>query len=108
MEGCGMNRYRGCDSCPCVYSGDNEYIESKMDGLEMLKKLKSKKATKNIPVIVMSNLASDEDIREALSQGAVKHIVKKDYGPREVINVVKEVLSGNVPKETLQTSKTSD
>ena len=33
-----------------------------MDGIEMLKKIKAKPQTKNIPVIVMSNLSNEEDV----------------------------------------------
>ncbi len=85
----------------------SDIMMPKMDGLEMLEKLKSKKDTKNIPVIIMSNLASDEDVKEALSLGAVRHIIKKDYGPKEIIEAVKEVLSGNASSESSQLFKAS-
>ncbi|OGM11881.1 hypothetical protein A2Z22_01460 [Candidatus Woesebacteria bacterium RBG_16_34_12] len=66
-----------------------------MDGIEMLKKIKAKPQTKNIPVIVMSNLSNEEDVQTALAEGALKHINKKEFGPKEVVGVVKNVLSGN-------------
>lgn len=67
----------------------------KIDGLELLKKLKSKAATKKIPVIVMSNLANEEDVQAALKAGAVRHISKKEFGPKEVVSEVKGVLGRN-------------
>ena len=65
-----------------------------LDGIEMCKKLKSKKATKDIPVVIMSNLANEEDVEAALAAGAVKHINKRDSGPKEVVAQINEVLSG--------------
>ena len=45
-----------------------------IDGYEFLKRVKSNKKLKNIPVIVASNLAQDEE----KSKGAIEYIVKSD------------------------------
>ena len=71
----------------------SDIMMPRMDGIELIKHLKAKKNTKKIPVVVMSNLAKEESVSEALKVGAVKHIVKQDYGPHEVVNIVKEVIA---------------
>lgn len=63
-----------------------------MNGLEVLDKLKELKLTKEIPVIVLSNLAVPEEIEKALEKGAQQYLVKSDYEPAQVVALVDEVL----------------
>lgn len=73
----------------------------KMNGMQVLERLKSDPMTKSIPVVVLTNLAGQQDAEKALSLGAVKYIVKSEYEPKQVANMVKEILAGytrdNVP-----------
>lgn len=64
----------------------------KMNGLQVLEKLKADPATKKIPVIVLTNLAGEKDAETAMLKGAVKYIVKSEYDPKEVSKMVKEIL----------------
>jgi len=57
-------------------------------GFECLKKLKEIKETRNIPVIILSNLGQEEEIRKGLELGAVDYLVKADYSIDEVINKI--------------------
>lgn len=66
----------------------------KMNGMEVLEKLKQDPATKSIPVIMLSNLAGENDVETALSKGAVKYIIKSEYDPKEVADMVDEVIKG--------------
>lgn len=66
----------------------------KMNGLELLEKLKSDPATKKIPVIMLTNLAGQADAEKAITLGAVKYIVKSEYEPKAIVNMVKEILAG--------------
>ena len=66
----------------------------KMNGLQLLEKLKADPATKKIPVIMLTNLAGEADAEAAITQGAVKYIVKSEYEPKQVVNMVKEILAG--------------
>jgi len=66
----------------------------KMNGLEVLEKLKSNSATYAIPVVMLTNLAGQQDVETALSKGAVKYIIKSEHEPREVANMVEEVIVG--------------
>lgn len=65
-----------------------------MNGLEVLDTLKSQEETQSIPVVVLTNLAGDHDAEEALTKGAVKYIVKSEHNPKEVTDLVKQVLYG--------------
>ena len=72
------------------------------DGLSTLKDLKSDESTKNIPVIMLSNLADDKYVMQALDMGAVSYLVKSNVLPPDVVIKVKEVLKG-AGKESLLT-----
>ena len=50
----------------------------KMNGMQVLEKLKQDPALKTIPVVMLSNLAGENDIETALSKGAVKYIIKRN------------------------------
>jgi len=66
----------------------------KMNGLEVLEKLKADPATKAIPVIMLTNLAGQQDAETALAKGAVKYIIKSEHDPKEVADMVKEIVAG--------------
>lgn len=65
-----------------------------MNGMEVLDKLRADKELKKIPVVMLTNLAGEGDIENALSKGAVKYIVKSEYDPKQVADMVKEVVAG--------------
>lgn len=71
----------------------------KMNGLEVLEKLKADEATKHIPVVMLTNLAGQQDAETALAKGAVKYIIKSEYEPKEVADMVKEILAGYTRNE---------
>ena len=48
----------------------------KINGLEVLEKIKSDEKTKNIPVIIVSSSKEDPDIQAAYSIGANSYVVK--------------------------------
>jgi CheY-like chemotaxis protein len=66
----------------------------KMNGLQVLEKLKADPATNHIPVVMLTNLAGQQDAETALSKGAVKYIVKSEHEPKEVADMVKEIIAG--------------
>jgi CheY-like chemotaxis protein len=66
----------------------------KMNGMEVLEKLKADPETKAIPVIMLTNLAGQADAETALTKGAVKYIIKSEYEPQQVADIVKEILAG--------------
>jgi len=58
------------------------------DGFEILKKIKEDEITKNIPVIVFSNLAEAKDIDKAMKLGATKFMIKSNFSLEELINEI--------------------
>lgn len=71
----------------------------KLNGLEVLEKLKADPDTKHIPVIMLTNLSSQQDAENAMLKGAVKYIVKSEHDPKQVADIVKEVLAGYTRNE---------
>ncbi|MBT4516766.1 MAG: response regulator, partial [Candidatus Komeilibacteria bacterium] len=64
----------------------------KMDGFSVLKALKEDDTTKDIPVILLTNLGQDEDIQRGKDLGAVGYLVKANLTPSEVVEEVKAKL----------------
>ena len=69
-----------------------DLILPKASGFDVLKNLKEDKDTKNIPVIVLTNLESMGDIEKALALGATTYLVKSSYSLDEVLEKVKKTL----------------
>lgn len=67
-----------------------DLILPKMDGFEVLDELKKNDETKDIPVIVLTNLESSQDIEKALSLGASNYLVKANYDLKDVVEKVKD------------------
>jgi DNA-binding response OmpR family regulator len=65
----------------------------KMSGYQVLDALRSKETTKHLPVIVLTNLASSEDINLATAKGANRVVVKSQNDPMQVAGIVKEYLA---------------
>lgn len=62
----------------------------KRNGLDVLQDLKADPDLKRIPVIMISNLDSDEDIKRSISLGAVDYFVKSQHLINEIVEKVKE------------------
>lgn len=71
-----------------------DLILPKIDGFEFLEKLKADPETKDIPVIILTNLERTEDIERALELGATTYLVKANYTLKEVVEKVKKALQG--------------
>ena len=56
-----------------------DLILPRKDGFEVLKELKQDEVTKNIPVIVLTNLEGADHIERALEGGARSYLVKANY-----------------------------
>lgn len=69
-----------------------DIIMPKMDGFSVLKTLKEDAVTKNIPVMLLTNLGQDEDVERGKQLGAVGYLVKANITPSEVVASVKREL----------------
>lgn len=70
-----------------------DIVLPKMDGFEVLEKIKKDSALGGIKVIALTNLGQKEEIEKGLGLGADDYIVKAHFTPSEVINKVKQVLN---------------
>ena len=59
-----------------------------MDGITMLKKLRSDKWGKEVPVIILTNLVDAGKTQESLEQGVYDFLVKSDWKIDDVIKKV--------------------
>ncbi len=69
------------------------------DGFEILKELKKDNKTKDIPVIIVSNLGSKGDLEKARQLGAVDFMIKATVTPADIVEkaqkVIAEITTGN-------------
>jgi len=72
-----------------------DLILPRKNGFEVLAELKKAEATKNIPVIVLTNLEGSEDVAKALAEGATTYLVKANYNLGDVLSKIESVLAGN-------------
>ena len=63
-----------------------------VDGFAALRKIKADETTKNIPVVMLTNLAQNGDITEGKRLGATDYLVKANLTPTEVVEKIKKVL----------------
>ena len=66
----------------------------KMDGFEVLDKIRASSDTKDIPVIMLTNLGQKEDVKKGLERGANGYLIKAHFMPSEVVEKIKGILSG--------------
>ena len=76
----------------------------KMNGLDLLIKLKVDPQTQKIPVVMLTNLAGTQDAEKALSEGAIKYIIKSEFAPKQVVNMVKEIIAAYTRNEIPKTA----
>ena len=71
-----------------------DLIMPKLQGFEVLRALKADPATAAIPVIILSNLGQDGDVKQAMEAGAVAYLVKANLSLQDLGKRVGEVLGG--------------
>lgn len=70
-----------------------DILMPKMDGFSTLEQLKAGADTKDIPVIMLTNLGQKEDVDRAFELGAADYLIKAHFKPSETVEKVKRVLS---------------
>ena len=69
-----------------------DIILPKKDGYAVLEEIKADEKTKNIPIILLTNLEGAEDIQKAFEKGATTYLVKSDYQLEDIVKKIKEIL----------------
>ncbi len=64
-----------------------------MNGYEAIKALKSDDNTKDVPIIILSNSAQDQDIAKAKKLGAAACLLKSMITPAKLVQEVEKILS---------------
>jgi two-component system alkaline phosphatase synthesis response regulator PhoP len=64
----------------------------KMNGIEVLKALKQNELTRNIPVLLLTNLGEETIIKEGFSLGADGYLLKVSYTPAQVVEECRKFL----------------
>ena len=72
-----------------------DLIMPKLQGFEVLRALKADPATASIPVIILSNLGQESDVKQAMEAGAVGYFVKANLSLQDLVKRVGEVTGGS-------------
>lgn len=74
-----------------------DIVMPKMDGFELMEIISKLDNLKGVPIIVVSNSGQPVDIERAQELGAVDWIVKTEFDPQEVVDMVeKQIGKGKV------------
>lgn len=69
-----------------------DIVMPQCDGFTVLKEIKSETETKNIPVIVLTNLGSETDKKEAINLGAGDYVIKVNFTPAQMAEKIKAII----------------
>jgi DNA-binding response OmpR family regulator len=69
-----------------------DLVLPKMNGFEVLGKLKEDASTQDVPVIVLTNLEEMKDIEKVVDLGASSYLVKSNYKLQEVVERIRKTL----------------
>lgn len=69
-----------------------DIILPKKNGFEVLEELKSDSNTKDIPVMLLTNLSQPHDIQKALDLGATTYLVKSEYQLEDIVRKIEDAL----------------
>lgn len=69
-----------------------DIILPKLDGFALLEELKKGAKTKDVPVILLSNLGQDSDKEKGEKLGAIDYCVKSDFTPMQLVEKMRNYL----------------
>ena len=71
-----------------------DLIMPKMQGFEVLRALKADPSTAPIPVVILSNLGQEGDVKQAMDAGAAGYFVKANLSLQDLVKRVGELVEG--------------
>ncbi len=77
-----------------------DYYLKDMNGLEFMDELKKNETWAKIPVLVVSNSASEDKVNHMLALGANKYILKAEHRLDEIITMVESIVQESPQKES--------
>ncbi len=63
------------------------------DGLDVFQTIKDDPMTKNIPVVILTNLERIEHVEKVLEMGAKTYLVKSNYTLKEILEKIKIIIN---------------
>lgn len=69
-----------------------DIVLPEIDGWEILRRIKSTPALKNLKVVILSNLGQKEEVKKGIDLGSIKYLIKAHYTPSEVVKEIKEIM----------------
>ena len=84
----------------------------RLHGFEVLKNIRADAATKDVPVIILTVVGEQENVKKGLKLGATDYLVKGFYSPREILVKINEILTkdhsaSSEPTRNIKTYKLS-
>jgi len=70
----------------------DHYLFGKEDGLDFVAMLKNNKQWSKIPIMVVSNTATEDKVRAYLSLGVNKYYTKSDYRLDQIVADMKKII----------------
>jgi DNA-binding response OmpR family regulator len=68
-----------------------------VDGFQVLSRIKSDQDLKDTPVIILSNLGQEEDIKKGMALGAADFLIKAHNTLEEIIGKIETILKTSKP-----------
>jgi len=69
-----------------------DILMPKMDGFTLTRKIRSNERTKDLPVVVVTSMESEEDKRRGLEAGANAYLVKSSFDQKNLIETIETLL----------------
>jgi CheY-like chemotaxis protein len=69
-----------------------DIILPKKSGFEVMEEIQKDPLLKRVPIVIISNLGQEEDIRRGRQLGAIEYYVKAQTSIEDLINKVQEIL----------------
>lgn len=70
-----------------------DVIMPQLDGFSVLRELRASASMKNTPIIMLTNLGTDEDKKKGNEYGATDYLVKANLTPAQVCDAIKKYFS---------------
>lgn len=69
-----------------------DVILPEIDGFSVLEMLKNDSQTKNIPVMMLTNLGQEGDQNKGMNLGATQYFIKSQHTPSDVLVEIRKIL----------------
>lgn len=77
-----------------------DILMPRMDGFEVLREIQKDETLKKVPVIMLTNLGQEKDIKECQKLGAVDYFIKSDHALTVLVEKLKKRLAATkTPQE---------